>query len=204
MILQTLSFISNGLLPTDSTFLASNQLNTSIHWLLLMHCCPCLCWCCKGNAITFFSILSQTVIKLLVLWYLLNLIKSMFFYQVFVRIILKWCWLTYCIESVYTEAKKKICVFTVTCQKNLGSVCRHFFFIIGKTGNSRYGIRFRYFIFEISGKPSFVEAVFINYDELRSFSTFFALNFDKTSGWINKTLLLIKQQKWLSEFCKNS
>jgi hypothetical protein len=39
------------------------------------------------------------------------------------------------------------------------------------------GIQFRYFIFEISGKLSFVEAVF--YDELRSFSTFFALNFDK-------------------------
>jgi hypothetical protein len=37
------------------------------------------------------------------------------------------------------------------------------------------GIRFRYFIFEISGKPSFDEAVF--YDELRRFSTFFALNF---------------------------
>ena len=52
-----------------------------------------------------------------------------------------------------------------------------FFFTIGKTGNSRSGIRFRYFIFEISGKPSFVEAVF--YDELHSFSTFFALNFDK-------------------------
>jgi hypothetical protein len=30
---------------------------------------------------------------------------------------------------------------------------------IGKTGNSRSGIRFQYFIFEISGKPSFVEAV---------------------------------------------
>ena len=35
----------------------------------------------------------------------------------------------------------------------------------------------RYFIFKISGKPSFVEAVF--FEELRSFSTFFALNFDK-------------------------
>jgi hypothetical protein len=54
-----------------------------------------------------------------------------------------------------------------------------FYFIIGKTGNSRSGIRFRYFIFEIFGKPSFVEAVFINYDELCSFSTFIALNFDK-------------------------
>jgi hypothetical protein len=38
-----------------------------------------------------------------------------------------------------------------------------------------YGIL--YFIFEIPGKPSFVETVF--YDELCSFSTFFALNFDK-------------------------
>jgi hypothetical protein len=28
-----------------------------------------------------------------------------------------------------------------------------FFLTIGKTGNSRSGIRFRYFIFEISGKP---------------------------------------------------
>jgi hypothetical protein len=66
-------------------------------------------------------------------------------------------------------------------QKNLGSVGIHFFsfffFTIGKTGNSRSGIWFRYFIFEIFGKPSFVEAVF--YDELCNFSTFFALNFDK-------------------------
>jgi hypothetical protein len=63
----------------------------------------------------------------------------------------------------------------VTFQKNLGSVGINFFFTIGKTGNSRS--RFRNFIFEVSGKPSFVEAVF--YDELRSFSSFFALNFDK-------------------------
>ena len=39
------------------------------------------------------------------------------------------------------------------------------------------GSGIRYFIFKISGKPSFVEAVF--FEELRSFSTFFALNFDK-------------------------
>jgi hypothetical protein len=36
------------------------------------------------------------------------------------------------------------------------------------------GSGIRYFIFEISGKPSFVEAY-----ELHSVSTFFALNFDK-------------------------
>jgi hypothetical protein len=52
-----------------------------------------------------------------------------------------------------------------------------FFFTIGKTGNSRSWIRFPYFIFEISGKLSFVLKLL--YDELRSFSTFFALNFDK-------------------------
>ena len=74
---------------------------------------------------------------------------------------------------------KKICVFTVTCQQNLGSVGRHyyyfFFFIIGKTRNIRSGIR--YFIFEISGKSLFVLKLYN--DELRSFSTFFALNFNK-------------------------
>ena len=77
-----------------------------------------------------------------------------------------------------TVRPKNKCVFTVKFKKNLGSVgiiIISFFFTIGKTRNSRS--RFQYFIFEISGKPSFVEAVF--YDELRSFSTFFALNFDK-------------------------
>ena len=68
--------------------------------------------------------------------------------------------------------------------KNLGLVgwpffSFFFFFIIDKPEIVVPGSGIRYFIFEISGKPSFVEAVFINYDELRSFSTFFALNFDK-------------------------
>ena len=75
---------------------------------------------------------------------------------------------------------KKICVFTVTCQKNLGSVRLHLFFLLSSKPEIVVpGSGIRYFIFEISDKPSFVEAVFINYDELRSFSTFFALNFDK-------------------------
>jgi hypothetical protein len=60
-------------------------------------------------------------------------------------------------------------------------VGRHYFFFFffllsAKPEIVVSGIQLRYFIFEISGKPSFVEAVF--YDELRSFSTFFALNFD--------------------------
>ena len=58
------------------------------------------------------------------------------------------------------------------------------------------GIWFQYFIFEIYGKPSFV---------LWRVTQFFYLLCSqfrqKASGWINKTLLLIKQQKWLSEFC---
>ena len=66
------------------------------------------------------------------------------------------------------KPNKKICVFTVTCQKNLGSVDRHkmFFLLLlsakpGKIVIPGSGIRFRYmyFIFEIFGKPSFVEAV---------------------------------------------
>ena len=72
-------------------------------------------------------------------------------------------------------------MFTVTFKKNLGSVgIIIIFFLLSSKPEivvPGSGIRFRYFIFEISGKPSFVEAVF--YDELRSFSTFFALNFDK-------------------------
>jgi hypothetical protein len=68
-----------------------------------------------------------------------------------------------------------------------------FFLTIGKTGYSRS--RFRFFIFEISGKPSFV---------LWRVTQFFYLLCSqfrqKASGWINKTLLLIKAyrkiQKW--------
>jgi hypothetical protein len=68
----------------------------------------------------------------------------------------------------------------VTCQKNLGSVGINFFFFFLLSAKPEivvpgYGIL--YFIFEIPGKPSFVETVF--YDGLCSFSTFFALNFDK-------------------------
>ena len=54
--------------------------------------------------------------------------------------------------SYKVRPKKNICVFIATCQKNLGSVGINFFFffiiIIDKTGNSR----FRYLIFENSGK----------------------------------------------------
>ena len=66
-----------------------------------------------------------------------------------------------------------------------------FFFYYGKTGNSRSGIRFRYFIFEISGKPSFVEAVL--WQNTQFFYLLCSQFRQKASGCINKTLLLIKQ-----------
>jgi hypothetical protein len=74
-----------------------------------------------------------------------------------------------------------------------------FIIIIGQTGNSRSIIRFRYFIFEISGKPSFIEAVLWR---IMQFFYLLCSQFrQKASGWINKTLLLVKQQIWLSKFC---
>ena len=82
------------------------------------------------------------------------------------------------VQITVRPKKKKICVFTVTLKKILGSVgIKHFFFTIGKTENSRSRFRNPIFHFRNLNKPSFVEAVF--YDELCSFSTFFALNFDK-------------------------
>jgi hypothetical protein len=64
-------------------------------------------------------------------------------------------------SSGHGKAKKKMCVFMVTCQKNLGSVSIKFLFFLlsAKPEIVVSEIRFRYFIFEISGKPSFVEAV---------------------------------------------
>ena len=40
-------------------------------------------------------------------------------------------------RQIHVGPKKNICVFTVTCQKNLGSALIFFFITIGKTGNSR-------------------------------------------------------------------
>ena len=83
--------------------------------------------------------------------------------------------------SNLTKAKKKKCVFTVTCQKS-------------KVGRS--ALNFFIFIFLLSAKPEIVvpesdsgisfskfpvsrHLLKLLDDELHSFSTFFALNFDK-------------------------
>jgi hypothetical protein len=83
----------------------------------------------------------------------------------------------------------------VTCQKNLGSVgIKQIFFWLSAKPEivvPGSGILFRYFIFEISGKLSFVEAVL--WREYTVFLPFCSQFWQKASGWINKTLLLIKQ-----------
>jgi hypothetical protein len=91
------------------------------------------------------------------------------------------------------EAKKK-CVFTVTCQKNLVSVGGdYYFFIIGKTRNSRS----RNPIFSFSKFP-------VKWRIMQFFYLLCSQFRQKASSWINKTLLLVKQQKWFRILCKNS
>ena len=69
---------------------------------------------------------------------------------------------------IYYKAKKIYVCLRSNVKKIQGRLVGIFlFFTIGKTGNSRS--RFRYFIFKISGKPSFVEAV------LRRVTQFFYL-----------------------------
>ena len=59
-----------------------------------------------------------------------------------------------------TVRPKKKCVFMVTCQKNLGSFgIKFFFWLSAKPEIVVLGSGIRYLIFEISSKPSFVEAV---------------------------------------------
>ena len=107
-------------------------------------------------------------------------------------------------KKIQLKPKKNICVYCHMWKKSsVGRSALIFSFLLSAKPEivvPGSWIRFRYFIFEISGKPSFVLKLF--YDEFRSFSTFFGSQFrQKASGWINKTLLLIKQQQWLSEFC---
>jgi hypothetical protein len=69
---------------------------------------------------------------------------------------------------------KEICVFTVTYQKNVGSDSINFFLLLAKPEIvvSDSGISFSKF-------PVSPHLLKLFYDELRSFSTFIALNFDK-------------------------
>ena len=61
--------------------------------------------------------------------------------------------------QVTVRPKKYICVCLRShVKKKIFVFC---FFWLGKTGNSRSGIRFRYFIFGISGKPSLLKLFFL-------------------------------------------
>jgi hypothetical protein len=107
------------------------------------------------------------------------------------------------IHFVLDQGQKRIkCVFTVTCQKNLGSVGRDFFFFFffllsAKPEIVVPGSVIRYFIFEIFGKLSFIAAVLWR---IMQFFYLLCSQFrQKASSWINKTLLLVRQQIWLSE-----
>ena len=86
--------------------------------------------------------------------------------------------------------KNKICVFTVTCQKNLGLVGRDSFFLLLSAKPeivvSDSGISFSKF-------PVSRHLLKLFYDELCSFSTFFALNFDK-----KLVVEQIKHRCWLN------
>ena len=104
------------------------------------------------------------------------------------------------------EAKeKKMCVYCHMSKKSRVGRSRLIFFLFFFLLSAKpeivvaaSGIRFRYFIFEISGKPSFIEAVLW---WIMQFLYLLCSQFrQKASSWINKTLLLVKQQKWLSEF----
>ena len=114
--------------------------------------------------------------------------------------------LVFNLKYEHVRPKKKYVCYTVTCKKKKYRVGRSalifiIFLLSAKPEIVVPGSGIRYFIFEIFGKPpfKFVEAV------LWRVTQFFYLlcsEFQqKASGWINKTLLLIKQQKWLSEFC---
>ena len=76
--------------------------------------------------------------------------------------------------------KKKICVFTVTCQKNIGSVGRDKLFSLSYYRQNRKK-SFSIPESDISFSKFTVNRHLLNlfYDKLCSFSTFFALNFDK-------------------------
>ena len=99
--------------------------------------------------------------------------------------------------------QKNMCIYGYMSKKSRvgrSALIFGFFFLLStKPEIVVLGSGIRYFIFEIYGKLSYVEAV------LWWVTQFFYLLCSqfrqKASGWINKTLLLIKQQKWLTEFC---
>ena len=94
------------------------------------------------------------------------------------------------LKQLNIRPKKNICVFTVTCQKNLRSVRINFFLLLSAKPEivvPDSGISFSKF----SVEWRIMQFFYLLCSQFRQ----------KASSWINKTLLLVKRQKWLSEFC---
>ena len=111
--------------------------------------------------------------------------------------------------NFYSKAKQKnMCVYGHMSKKSRvdrSALIFFFFFLLSAKPEivvPGSGIWFWYFIFEISGKPSLVEAVLWR---VAQFLYLLCSQFrHKASGWINKTLLLIKQTKMVIRIlCKN-
>ena len=116
----------------------------------------------------------------------------------------EWLLLTakWTIFQLYQAKKINMCVYCHMSKKSRVSrsaLIFFFFFIMAKTGTIHSEIGFRILFFEISGKPSFVLKLF--YESYAVFLPSLLSIRQKASSWINKTLLLIKQQKLLFEFC---
>ena len=119
-----------------------------------------------------------------------------------VKVDCSFCWYWWNCWPSLLRPNKKICVYGHMSKKSrVGRSALIFFSFLlsAKPEIVVPGSRIRYFIFEISGKPSFVEAVL--WRVMQFFYLLCSQFWQKASGWINKTLLLIKQQKWLSKFC---
>jgi hypothetical protein len=97
-----------------------------------------------------------------------------------------------------SKAKKKyMCVYCHMSKKSRvgrsGLIIIFFFKIIDKTGNSRSRFRNPIPVFNFSKIP-------VKWRIMQFFYLLCSQFRQKANSWINKTLLLVKQQKWLSEF----
>ena len=87
--------------------------------------------------------------------------------------------------------KKNMCVYCHMSKKSRVGRSGLIFFLLSAKPEivvPGSGIQFRYFIFEIFGKMmNYAVFLYLLCSQFRQ----------KASSWINKTLLLVKQQKWL-------
>jgi hypothetical protein len=99
--------------------------------------------------------------------------------------------------KLFIRPKKYICVFTATFQQNLGSVGWDYYFFFFYYRQNRKQL------FPVPESDSGISiSIFPVKWRIMQFFYLLCSQFrQKASSWINKTLLLVKQQKWLSEFC---